>query len=291
MRIKKDLKTRNEYIFAGGLWIRNFTKADAQYVNINQMVKSQDRSVIIKNDSSNRTLGLANIANERFRAPKVVIVSNGYKFEERCQFLRKLPDVVVIAINRALAKWPLMNEEPRRPINAYVVNNPYSECMSYLPKAYFPVCVASQRTKTEFLKQYKGNVFLYEPTPETNFGYSGTAPYFIDDYRNPVCAAISLAYRLGVQRIMLLCCDDSFESERPAAEQLKNGLWTYPHHKVSHDIVNAHLYWLTHQENNEVLVADYSSGPEYEQAVYIKDEEEALKFFTEDADAKNVKEN
>jgi len=283
MRIKRDIRTRNEYIFAGGMWVRNFTKSDAQWVNINKLVKSNDHLTVINNELLNKTLGHANIADESFAAPKLVIVSDGYKFDERHKFLAKAPDVTVVAINRALAKWKLL--DPMRAINAYLVNNPYQECLSYLPRKskYYPICVASSRTNTDFLRQYQGNVYLYDPTPETTFGYNRSQKYFLDDYRNPVCAAIGLAHRLKAKKVMLLCCDDSFEDERAAAEKLPNGLWSYPQHRMCHDIVDANLYWLTHQEDNEVKVADYSSGPKYNNAVYIDNEEAALSFFADDA--------
>jgi hypothetical protein len=283
MRIKKDNRTRNEYVFAGGMWVRNFTKSDAQWVNANKLVKERDHLTIIKNEVTNKTLGHPNIAEETFSASKMVIVSDGYKFDERHKILAKMTDVAVIAINRALVKWKLL--DPFKPINAYLVNNPYSECLNYLPRKskYYPICVASSRTNTDFLKQYQGNVYLYDPTPEVTFGYNRSERYFLDDYRNPVCAAVCLAHRLKAKKVMLMCCDDSFEDERAAAEKLPNGLWTYPQHMKCHEIVDANLYWLTHQEDNEVKVADFSSGPKYNNAAYIDSEEAALSFFADDA--------
>jgi hypothetical protein len=108
------------------------------------------------------------------------------------------------------------------------------------------------------------------------------APHQIDDYRNPICAAIGLAYRFGVQRLMLVCCDNSFDKPRDAAVQMKNGLWTYEQHLRSHDIIDANLYWLTHQKDAEVKVADWSNGPEYVNATYISSAQEAIDFFKED---------
>jgi len=87
-----------------------------------------------------------------------------------------------------------------------VINNPYKEAMNYMsPKnaLYFPACIASTRTYHEFVKRYLGNLYLYEPTPETNFGTRKEGHrYFIDDYRNPICAAIGIAYQFGVKKLM-----------------------------------------------------------------------------------------
>lgn len=282
MRIKKDQKTRNEFISAAGYWIRNFTKSDSQFIDINTMIKDSDHLAIIRNEILNRTLGIANIADEKYKVTQAVIVSDGYQFDQRHKILSKLPNVVVVAINRSLVKWSLGSE---RPINAYLVNNPYRECLDYLPRKlkYYPMCVASSRTYTDFLKQYQGNMYLYDSTPNSTFGHNKNSRYFIDDYRNPICGAIGLLYRLGVKKLMLMCCDDSFEDERAGAERLSNGLWTYPQHNINHEIVDANLYWLTHQENEEVIVGDYSNGLEYKNAVYIKDEEAVLNFFQDEA--------
>ena len=78
---------------------------------------------------------------------------------------------------------------------------------------------------------------------------------------------------------MLFCCDDSFKNERPASEKLLNELWTYPQHIKSHDVIDANLYWLTHQENIDIKVSDHSCGPEYVNAEYISSTEAMNAFF------------
>lgn len=281
MRIKKD-KNRNEYIRAGGVWVRNFAKFGVKPLNISKMLTREDYFDVIHNESSNRTRNIAPISEETFHFPNIVIVSDGHDFARKHKLLKNLPShVAIMAVNRALAKWEMTDPQKNwRPINFYVVNNPYSECRSYLPRKhrYYPSCVASARTDVEFVTKYTGNVYLYEPTQEVGFGKSSSAKYCIDDYRNPICAAIGLAFQFGVEKLMLFCCDDSFVDERPAAEQLPNGLWTYSQHLVSHDIIDANLFWLTHQEEADVEVCDHSSGPEYDNARYIS-EDDIIDFF------------
>jgi hypothetical protein len=92
--------------------------------------------------------------------------------------------------------------------------------------------------------------------------------YQIDDYRNSICAAILLAFRFHVRKLLLFCCDDAFDIERPASEKLENGLWIYPQQNVAHDLIDANLYWLSNQEY-EVAIKDHSSGPKYKNAGYI----------------------
>jgi len=77
----------------------------------------------------------------------------------------------------------------------------------------------------------------------------------------------------------LMCCDESFSKERDYAVKLKNGLWTYPQHIRSKEIIDANLYWLTHQENKEVKVVDFSDAGDYFNATYINEEKDALNFF------------
>ncbi|MEN6293391.1 MAG: hypothetical protein ABFD07_15430, partial [Methanobacterium sp.] len=209
--------------------------------------------------------------------------------EEKQKILAKLPkDVCILAVNRALNKWGLFNSktpvEFRRTINAFVVNNPYKDAITYLPpndSKYFPTCVASTRTNYDFLKRYSGDVYCYQPTLEEKFGLKSSEKYCIDDYRNPICAAIGLAYQMGVQKLMLFCCDDSFKENRHNSVQLPNGLYSYKPLLRSYEIIDANLYWLTHQEDVKVEVANYSSGLEYANAAYIKNEKDVISFFAD----------
>lgn len=221
------------------------------------------------------------IADENLRFKKVLIVSDGYNFNIRHQLIEKMPkDVCVLAVNGALRDWKLIG---KRSINAYVVNNPYKESLSCLPRhKYYPVCVSSVRTNHSFVKSYKNDVYVYCPTPESSFGTEFTEKYYLDDYRSPVCAAIGLAYQFGVEKLMLMCCDESFDKERDFAVKLPNGLWTYPQHLKSRAIIDANLYWLTHQKEKEVSVVDFSDGGDYLNASYINDEKDALNFFGEE---------
>ena len=100
---------------------------------------------------------------------------------------------------------------------------------------------------------------------------------FIDDYRNPVCAALGIAYRMNAKKIMLFCCDDSFVDERPAAEKLENGLWAYPQHKISYRIIDGIGYWL---KEKEIGIMNHSSGIKYVNIPYIS-QENLLNYFGE----------
>lgn len=284
MKIKKH-PTGNEYVYAGGVWVRNFTKEMSTPMQLTHLFDKSDYSIIMQNEELNKNH--PKISDEKIFFNKVVIVSDGYDFENRHKFLAKLPrDVGILAVNEALRKWTLMHHslppEQRRSINAYVINNPYQEAMRFMPpkdNKYYPVCIASIRTNSKFTENYLGDVYSYVPTVEMKFGTIQPEEYYVDDYRNPICAAIDLAYRFKATKIMLLCCDGSFEEERDYAVKLENGLWTYPQHLKSHSIIDAKLHWLTTQEDKEVSVANYSSGPDCSNAVYISCDNDALDFF------------
>lgn len=287
MYIKKH-ESGNEYIYAGDVWVRNFTKRELPAIQLTHLFNETDFQQVMRNQQLNKNF--PHVADEVLRFDKVLIISDGYNFKERHQLISNLPsDVCVLATNRSLAKWELFSSktpvEKRKTINAYITNNPFKEALSFLPpktSQYYPTCVASIRANHEFLKKYKGDVYTYYPSMEVNFGIDSPENYHIDDYRNPICAAIGFAFQLRVKKLMLLCCDDSFEENRDQAVQLKNGLYTYEPLIRSQKIIDANLYWLTHDEEWDVEVSDYSSGIEYENAAYIKNEEEFYSFFAED---------
>jgi len=279
MRIRKIKSTRNEYIYAGGVWIRNFTKWGTKPVNESCMIPPQDQFLVVKNEFASKTLNLGNIAEEKFSFANVVIVSDGYQFVQKAELLRNLPaNTAIIATNGALKKWPLMEGAKKRILNFYVVNNPYEDCMYFMPRRYFPTAICSSRTHLEFLKQYGGMKYIYDPTPERDFGFPKEERYYLDDYRNPICAAMGMAYRFGASKVMLFCCDDSFSEEKSAAVKLENGLWTYPQHLRSHEIIDANAYWL---KTAGIRVGNYSSGPKSIHAEYITGEEQVKAFFEE----------
>jgi len=292
VKVKKH-PNGNEYIRAGDVWVRNFTKPEISAVQLDHMFEDEDFEIVLKNEKLN--LNYPHVADEILNFKKIVIMSDGYDFDNRQNILAKIPkDVCILATNRSLAKWKLFSSKTppdmRRTINGYVVNNPYRSAMSFLPPKdakYFPTCIASIRTNCEFLKKYAGSIYTYMPTFETTFGFETPERYHVDDYRNPICAALGLAYQFGAKKIMLFCCDDSFKDKRDNAVQLPNGLWTYKPLLRSHEIIDANLWWLKKLEDDEVVVSDYSSGPEYVNAAYIKNEEEVFSFFTDQSEGVN----
>lgn len=281
MRIKKHPNGNLYVLTPQNKWVRNFTKTSCQFVDINNNISKNDYFTFLQNETKNNFQRHQWIDTEPLYHDKIIIVSDGFNFKENHKILASLPkDITIIGVNGSLAKWEVVN----RNINYYVVNNPYRDCMKFLPKSskILPKCIASQRTYFEFLQNYRGMKYKYYPVNETSYATKGQkeVSWQIDDYRNPICAAIGLSYRFGADKLLLLCCDDSFEDERPSSTKLENNLWMYPQHEIAHGLIDGNLYWLANQKYKKVTIGDCSSGPKYKNAPYIK-KENILSFFEE----------
>jgi hypothetical protein len=268
MKIKKH-RNKNDYALANsGVWVRDFTKPLIRSLDINNLISIPDMQIMLENEIKNHDKLYQKIETEDFNHDKIVIIGDGYKQKEKQKLLESLPaDVLVIGVNKAFAMW-----ECNHRLNYYVVNNPYDECLFYYPPSvkYWPKCIASTRTNPDFLRNYRGTTYLYNPVPDEIYsGIRTESNYFVDDYRNPVCAALCLAYKFKVKKLLLLSLLDLYEEERPGTEQHK-GLWIYPQQKTAQSIIDANLYWL---QKAKISVTYNDSGPDYEFASYITDSE------------------
>ena len=281
MRIKK--KDHNEYlILDNGIWVRNFILPEPPPMDKNAFMSTdRDMQLYLQNETQNYKMQLPSISTENIHYENVVIVSDGIGLAEKQPFLFNFPkDVCVIGTNGVLNVWSVGRKS--RPITYYVVNNPYEQCMQFLSikNKYYPPCIASIRTHNLFLKSYlenNGIIFTYDPTPNKLYsGVSrGNSRYVIDDYRNPICAAIGLAYRFKAKNILLFCHDECFANERPGSVRTDNNLWTYPQHKISNEVIDACLGWL---KKNKVNIGYHADGLKLGNATYIN-LEEVPKFF------------
>jgi len=274
----KNHTNNNKYLLTDdGLWVRDFT-GSAYPFEINKLNSREDYELFIKNETNIVTSNIPEIGLEYLpNLPNICIVSDGYKFNEWSKDLYILPNNVhIIGVNRTLCKWAIDDNTPRRKMDFYLANNPYNECSGYLPEhSYRPKCICSIRTNSKFVKKYKGNLYYYIPTGDGKFGRRSNSFKQLDDYRNPICAAINLAFLCKVKKLLLVGCDDVFEQNRPASIPV-NELFMYPQHQIAHNLIDSMLYWLTHQEDNPVEVKYFSYGPN------LKNAEEAdniLEFF------------
>jgi hypothetical protein len=282
MRIKKHINGNHYIVTPDGLWVRDFSNTDMPFTDINKLYARNELTYILENEVENASKKYVGVDTQENVAKKAIIISDGYDFNNKHKLLSKIPnDVSVIAVNGALSKWELVGEKcpksERRAINYYIVNNPFKECTYFLPKkhSYYPNCIASYRTHPNFLKNYKGYINVYSPSGNEQFISNTFARnYKIDDYRNPICAAIGLAFRFGVKQLMLLCCDEAFKDVKDGAEKLDSGLYQYPQHRICTNLIDANLHWLKKQE---VEIANHSFI-NYSNATYIN-EDKVLSWF------------
>lgn len=265
MAVIKKHHNKNEYLLAGsGLWVRNFAKK-IEPVDINNFTLPNDYDLMIKNEIANRSLNLPQFHQESFSCRDAIIISDGHSFEDKQNLIESLPKhVKIICVNYALAKWKI-----KRKIDFYVVNNPYDECINFLPN-YYPPCIASSRTNPKFIQRYKsrkGIVYLYQPVKEEKFSSNlRSSDVYIDDYRNPICASLCLLHRFGVERVLLFCCDDVFADERAGAIKV-NDMWMYPQHQKVNQLVDGCLFWMSN--DLPCRAASYGDGPEFNNAKRI----------------------
>lgn len=270
MRIKKF--KNNEYIITEGTWVRNpFSSINPLDIN---SISKNELPLIMDNEKKNSIIPHMEIDEQSNSSiENVIIVSDGYEWEERQKILASLPNAKfkIFGVNGSLAKWNMVGSlsELKRTMAFYVVNNPYPECKSFLPTRhkYYPNLVASTRTCSDFLKAYKNQPYIYSPTPDENYSGMCQSMVTFDDYRNPVCAAVSLAVFNGAKKILLFCCDASFKDDRPGSKQMTNGLRQYEQQIKCQKVLDAQFFWL---KKAGIKLGDCSSGIEFKNAEYIK---------------------
>lgn len=278
MRIKKFKK--NEYIFCDGIWVRN-PYCNYESIDINDLYP-EEKNLCLENEHINSARFKIDFP-DNIRYENVIICSDGYNWKNKQKFLAEIPNEIakIFGTNGALSSWGMLGRNPgdlKRGMAFYVVNNPYKECNKYLPSkhSYFPNIVASTRTYPDFIKNYRNEVYFYNPPNSLNYSCnSNKINLYLDDYRNPICAALSLANTVGAKNIILFCCDEAFEDERPNSIRMHNGLYQYSQQILAQKIIDKQLYWLN---KKNIKIFDHSSGIKYENAEYIS-LEKILSFF------------
>lgn len=280
IRIKKS-SNGNEYLLTkSNIWVRNFNKQLVPYIDINSSYRNVNYGEFYKNERENDFLNTASLDRENLNLEKVVIISDGFDFKNKIQIIKDLPkDVKIIAINGALANWPITERYP----NYYLINNPYPESMKFFPRKMknHPTCIASTKTYSDFLKNYRGVIITYNSVDEIYYKCRKSIdPIFqIDDYRNPICAALSICNQFYSSHILLLCCDNSKDVYKDGMMKLENNLYQYPQNEIAHGIIDGLAYWFLTNSVKITQISDHSSGEKYSNIPYIN-KEEIISFFS-----------
>ena len=273
----------NEYLLTQDrMWVRNFYKQASPNVSINNLINKNECELFIKNETKNKKTKFMELPDDQ--RENVIIISDGYNFKEKHKIIANIPDdkkICVIAVNKSLNLWELVsnNCKNKKAISYYVINNPYPESEVFLPKNnYYPKCISSIRTSPEFVSNYKGPIYAYTPSQEKNYSGIFKNSLVLDDYRNPICAAISFTKILKTKRILLMCCDNSFKENKPGSIAIEDGMFCYPQQNIVKNIIDAKLYW---SKKQEIKTGYFSFGEKIDNAEYISSEQGVLDFFME----------
>lgn len=278
MRIKK--LNNNKFILSkDNVWVRDFC-SNKKPIDINKFCYKENK-LWLENEFQNIKKSKLELPSNELNYENIIICSDGFGWQNKHKIMGGLPNFVrIIGTNNSLSRWEMVGEKAKtkRSMSFYLVNNPYPECMCYLPKNhnYYPNLISSTRTYPEFINKYRSQPYFYKPADDLN--YSGGVDFInltLDDYRNPICASINLAWILGVKKLVLFCCDESFSEKREGSIRMENNLYQYPQQIMSQNIIDKQLYWMKQQG---VEIFDHSSGINYENAEYIG-EDDLISFF------------
>ena len=242
--------SRNEYIKVDDLWIRNYTKQNVISKDLNSLYEEEELKTIIENEIKNSKVGSPNLLEENFQYENVLIISDGLGFDEHKKLLDNLnPNFCVIAVNSAMTFW----ESTRFP-DFFLVNNPFESIFAQTLKSGWPKLIASRRTNNKFITNYRNIKYFYDPTCNQKYQspVAKKSSNHIDDYRNPICAALGCAWNFGAKNIVLAYCSNAYKKERPGCEQVDTEAWCYPQQILANKIINSYLFWnkLANPNNN-----------------------------------------
>lgn len=265
MQLIKKNKNGNQYkITKNGMFVRNPFIKNVPYIDINTNLFSQeDYKLIINNEFENSKTNYPWIDTEFNSGKKFLILSDGIGFKKNSKELLKLipNDVKIIGVNNIL-------KNITRSIHYYLINNPYKDCLNYINKLkYFPRCIFSTRTNPEFLRNYKNLKYKYRSVSNNNFsmGFSNESSFYLDDYRNPICAALNLLFKFDVEKILICYGVDGFKEELPGTS-LEDGYYFYNKQNIAREIINDCIFWA---KDKEISIGSLGEFHEFKNAKYI----------------------
>lgn len=241
---------RNEYCKSNDFWIRNCKKSNVAPLDINEYFSTDEIKLLIENEIKNSKLNIPDIEIENFNWDTVVIVSNGYGFykehKEIFDNIQISQKRVVLAVNNSLRFW-----ESQKIPQYYLINqiNPPTNIK------YLPILIASKRCNNEYIKKYKNMKYFYTNTPSYMFSSPAVreTTFFIDDYRNPICAAFNVAVHFGAKKIFLAFCSEGYDTYKDGMEKLEEDTYIYSQQILANDIVNKNIFW-NKVHNNQLQI-------------------------------------
>ena len=242
-------KNKNEYFLTDDkIWVRNFAKNNAKPIDINNFYSESEIKTLLDNEIKNQELQTFDFSSELKESKKILIISDGYGFENAAEWLNNIPnDVKIIANYGACRYW-----DSKRLPNYMIMNNPFEDALIYLPEKVFPVLLASSRVNNNFVKRYINAIIKYYPTPDINYESpsSHNNAVHIDEYRSSIAASISIAYKMKCEKLCIAYPINAYEKERPGTEKIEDTeMFFYPQQKIARNIIDANIFWYKFAKN------------------------------------------
>ena len=234
-------ESRNEYIGVEEYWIRNFGKPSVSPIDINNLYDDKEIYILIDNELKNSKINMPNLLEENFSFDNVLIINDGFGFDKHADLLSDLTDDwCVICIRNAARYWQAVKFP-----DFLLVQNPFNTCLSQMPDRQFPKLIVSRRTNTRFVVGYRNVKYVYDAVCDRKYQspYAKASKTYIDEYRNPICAAIGCAFNFNAKNIFLAYCSDAYKETRPGSIEISENLFCYPQQVLANKIVNANLFW------------------------------------------------
>jgi len=273
--IIKNHKNGNQYKHVeNNIWVRNFTLNYNKPVDINKLFDEKEISTFIFNENKNIFSKFTKFEPKDLSQKNIIITSDGFGFENINEVLNgiNLNKKFIILTNNALKKWDNLKVLP----DLFVENNPFKEALNNISYKYYPNCLISTRTFYQFVNNYKyKNINLYNPTPLEFYNPITKIDdsKYLDDYRNPICAAINYSYLCNAKNIFFLYCSEAFEEEKPATILHNDGIhYQYQQNKLSEKIIDSMIFWIR-KNNKSCNVFYHGLDKTFKFASYIEKED------------------
>jgi hypothetical protein len=267
--IIKEGVNRNVYLKCDSFWIRNPNVIGSVPQDINNVYSDNEIKTYIENEIYNSKLNIPNIETETFEWETVIIVSNGFGFKNNHQeLLDKFPNSrksIVISANNTPRFW-----ESKRLPNYYVTNN----LNDFSNFKFLPILIAGKRSNPLSIVKYRNMKYFYSHTPSYNFNSPSdrNSLLYIDDYRNPICAALSCCNNYRVQNIVLAFCSEGYDVKRDGMEYISDDVYMYPQQKLANKIINSMIFWyLVNNPQSKIFYTGLKNSFSLAKYIDIKD--------------------
>lgn len=239
---EKDIikNNTNEYLnidYNGNVYIRNFCN-NKKNIELDNIYDEYDLNIINKNSLENKEILNSSLYLEKYQYFSTAIIYGNNNIPEK--YLNN--NFLKIGINYSLKEY-------YKYLNIYCCNNPYSDCLNFLPNFNcdkWPQGFFSYRVSPNFIKLYKGNKSSYN-TPvciHGNYPINFNNYIVLEDHRSIILTIFNLCFKIGIKDIILINTENYIKEYKEGSIYIKKDLYMYPQQILDLSIVSAGSYWL-----------------------------------------------